>query len=33
MLPPDPRPDPILASAEEADQVDAIDREAFFRTL
>jgi hypothetical protein len=28
-----PRPDPILASAEEADQVEAIDREAFLRTL
>jgi hypothetical protein len=33
MLPIDFRPDAILASAEEADQVSAIDREAFLRTL
>jgi hypothetical protein len=33
MLPIDSRPDAILASAEEADLVDAIDREAFLRTL
>jgi hypothetical protein len=29
----DPRPDAILASAEKADLVDAIDREAFLRFL
>jgi hypothetical protein len=33
MPPIDPRSDPILASPEEADQVDAIDREAFLRAI